>query len=92
MHVYRQQDLSKIAEGRMSVSGLGRVKTPMCNLRVEIPSRFRQLEKPTMMAAPITSAGASPFRVSGHSYLLALQLSFSEVSALSGGLMSPAPE
>ena len=25
-------------------SGLGRVKTPTCNLRVEIPSRFRQLE------------------------------------------------
>ena len=24
--------------------GLGRVKTPTCNLRVEIPSRFRQLE------------------------------------------------
>jgi hypothetical protein len=24
--------------------GLGRVKTPACNLRVEIPSRFRQLE------------------------------------------------
>src|SRR6267142_2299354 len=28
----------------MSGSGLGRVKTPTCNLRVEIPSRFRQLE------------------------------------------------
>ena len=27
-----------------SGSGLGRVKTPTCNLRVEIPSRFRQLE------------------------------------------------
>ena len=24
--------------------GLGRVKTPTCNLRVEIPTRFRQLE------------------------------------------------
>jgi hypothetical protein len=24
--------------------GLGRVKTPTCNLRVEIPSQFRQLE------------------------------------------------
>src|ERR1700681_3245746 len=28
----------------MSPSGLGRVKTPTCNLRVEVPSRFRQLE------------------------------------------------
>jgi hypothetical protein len=28
----------------MSELGLGRVKTPACNLRVEIPSRFRQLE------------------------------------------------
>jgi hypothetical protein len=28
----------------MSDMGLGRVKTPTCNLRVEIPSRFRQLE------------------------------------------------
>jgi hypothetical protein len=28
----------------MSQMGLGRVKTPACNLRVEIPSRFRQLE------------------------------------------------
>jgi hypothetical protein len=27
-----------------SAMGLGRVKTPTCNLRVEIPSRFRQLE------------------------------------------------
>src|SRR5260370_18223234 len=28
----------------MSVVGLGRVKTPTFNLRVEIPSRFRQFE------------------------------------------------
>jgi hypothetical protein len=28
----------------MSASGLGRVKTPTCNQRVEIPSRFSQLE------------------------------------------------
>src|ERR1700738_161295 len=28
----------------MSVAGLGRVKTPTFNLRVEIPSRFRQFE------------------------------------------------
>jgi len=28
----------------MSLMGLGRVKTPTCNLRVEIQSRFRQLE------------------------------------------------
>src|SRR5260370_25457508 len=28
----------------MSVSGLGRVKTPTFNLRVEIPSRFRKFE------------------------------------------------
>src|ERR1035437_4886067 len=28
----------------MSVSGLGCVKTPASNLRVEIPSRFRQFE------------------------------------------------
>src|SRR5467141_416430 len=28
----------------MSASGLGRVKTPTFNLRVEIPSRFRKFE------------------------------------------------
>jgi hypothetical protein len=28
----------------MSVAGLGRVKTPMFNLRVEIPSRFHKFE------------------------------------------------
>jgi hypothetical protein len=30
--------------GLGSAEGLGRVKTPTCNLRVEILSRFRQLE------------------------------------------------
>src|SRR5258705_13887582 len=34
----------RLPRGPMSETGLGRVKTPTCSLRVEIPSRFRQLE------------------------------------------------
>src|SRR5713226_10630262 len=39
----REGSCSEVAL-RMSVVGLGRVKTPMFNLRVEIPSRFRKFE------------------------------------------------
>ena len=37
----------------MSAKGLGCVKTPTCNLRVEIPSRFRQLENQKYLRPPL---------------------------------------
>src|SRR6266478_5921866 len=36
-----------------SVLGLGRVKTPMFNLRVEIPSRFRKFENQKCLRPPL---------------------------------------
>src|SRR6266849_2473186 len=36
-----------------SALGLGRVKTPTFNLRVEIPSRFRKFEKQKCMRPPL---------------------------------------
>jgi hypothetical protein len=47
--------------------GLGRVKTPTCNLRVEIPSQFRQLENQKYLRPLLGEA--SHFRstpVNGH--------------------------
>jgi len=38
----QRREMTKSGPG--SAEGLGRVKTPTCNLRVEILSRFRQLE------------------------------------------------
>src|SRR5260370_9900903 len=37
----------------MSGSGLGRVKTPTFNLRVEIPSRFRKFENQKCLRPPL---------------------------------------
>src|SRR5258706_1271878 len=37
----------------MSAQGLGRVKTPTFNLRVEIPSRFRKFENQKCLRPPI---------------------------------------
>src|SRR6266850_3973480 len=37
----------------MSEMGLDCVKTPTCNLRVEIPSRFRQLENQKYLRPPL---------------------------------------
>jgi len=38
---------------RMSALGLGCVKTPKFNMRVEIPSRFRRFGKPTALAITV---------------------------------------
>src|SRR5882724_11619182 len=38
---------------KKSALGLGCVKTPTCNLRVEIPSRFRQLENQKYLRPPL---------------------------------------
>src|SRR5216684_2009511 len=38
---------------RMSPLGLGRVKTPTFNLRVEIPSRFRKFENQKCLRPPL---------------------------------------
>src|SRR5437667_5661420 len=37
----------------MSALGLGRVKTPIFNLRVEIPSRFRKFENQKCLRPPL---------------------------------------
>jgi hypothetical protein len=37
----------------MTVVGLGRVKTPTFNLRVEIPSRFRKFENQKCLRPPL---------------------------------------
>src|SRR5229473_6898945 len=39
--------------GPTSALGLGRVKTPMFNLRVEIPSRFRKFENQKCLRPPL---------------------------------------
>src|SRR5258707_10445414 len=39
--------------GRMSGQGLGCVKTPTFNLRVEIPSRFRKFENQKCLRPPL---------------------------------------
>ena len=51
----------------MSGRGFGRVKTPTRNLRVEIPSRFRQFEKQNLLAA---TTRRSRENNSAHSWLV----------------------
>src|SRR5216684_3463093 len=48
----REGSCSEVAL-RMSVVGLGRVKTPTFNLRVEIPSRFRKFESQKCLRPPL---------------------------------------